>query len=101
MIFLDKFTEERLRMRSVLFLRFEFCGLSFDGSLKLSMLAISWKIRGLGRVEKRRVVRNLVVNNKPTFLFIQESKLNYFDSRIIKSLGGSLLTKEVGVNVNG
>ncbi|KAK3222740.1 hypothetical protein Dsin_009765 [Dipteronia sinensis] len=32
---------------------------------------------------------------------IKESKLNCFDSRVIKSLGGSLLTKAVGVEARG
>ncbi|KAK3205564.1 hypothetical protein Dsin_019610 [Dipteronia sinensis] len=57
--------------------------------------------RGLGRMEKRRVVRDLVRSTKPSILFIQESKLNHFDSRIIKSLGGSILSKGMGVEANG
>ncbi|KAK3219592.1 hypothetical protein Dsin_013562 [Dipteronia sinensis] len=57
--------------------------------------------RGLGRLEKRTVVRNLVRNIKPSILFIQESKLKHFDSRIAKSLGGFLLTNGVGVEAKG
>ena len=34
------------------------------------MLAISWNVRGLGRKDKRRVVRNLVRNFKPSVLFL-------------------------------
>ncbi|KAK3205584.1 hypothetical protein Dsin_019630 [Dipteronia sinensis] len=52
-------------------------------------------------MEKRRVVRDLVRSTKPSILFIQESKLNHFDSRIIKSLGGSILSKGMGVEANG
>jgi exonuclease III len=65
------------------------------------MVALSWNIRGLGRIEKRRVVRNLVSSLKPILIFIQETKLNSFDSKVIKSLGGSLLTKGVGLDANG
>ncbi|KAK2657094.1 hypothetical protein Ddye_010146 [Dipteronia dyeriana] len=57
--------------------------------------------RGLGRLEKRREVRRLVYNTKPNLLFIQESKLNYFDSKVIKSLGGALLTKGIRVEAKG
>ncbi|KAK3199203.1 hypothetical protein Dsin_022618 [Dipteronia sinensis] len=56
---------------------------------------------GLERLEKRRVVRDLVKRTRPCFLLIQESKLNYFDSRIIKTLGGSILAKGVGVEARG
>ena len=60
-------------------------------------MIISWNVRGLGRPEKRRAVRNLMHSYKPFLMFIQESKLSYFDSRVVKSLGGSRLTKGIGV----
>ncbi|KAK3193985.1 hypothetical protein Dsin_025295 [Dipteronia sinensis] len=65
------------------------------------MILFSWNIRGLGRPENRKVVRNLVMSLKPQLLFIQESKLNKFDSRVIKSLGGSILTSGMGVEATG
>ncbi|KAK2652276.1 hypothetical protein Ddye_012132 [Dipteronia dyeriana] len=52
-------------------------------------------------MEKMRVMRDLVRTSKPNLLFIQESKLNYFDSRITKSLKGSFLTKGVDVKAKG
>ncbi|KAK3197938.1 hypothetical protein Dsin_021353 [Dipteronia sinensis] len=58
---------------------------------------MSWNIRGLGRVEKIRVVRNLVSIHRPTFLFIQESKLNSFNSKVFSSIGGSWLFRGMGV----
>ena len=34
------------------------------------MLALSWNVRGLGRREKRRMVKNLVLKHKPMLLFL-------------------------------
>ncbi|KAK3199335.1 hypothetical protein Dsin_022750 [Dipteronia sinensis] len=65
------------------------------------MIILSWNVRGLGRGEKRRAVRDLVMRHKPMMLFIQESKLKTLDSRTITSLGGSLLIKDVGVEADG
>ncbi|KAK3200448.1 hypothetical protein Dsin_023863 [Dipteronia sinensis] len=62
---------------------------------------LSWNIRGLGRVDKRRAVRNLVFSIKPIVLFIQETKLKQFDSRVVKSLGGTLLSKGIRVDAVG
>ena len=67
----------------------------------VSMLLLSWNIRGLGRGEKRRAVRDLVMLHKPVFLFVQETKLNSFDNRTVLALGGAILTKGVGVEVVG
>ena len=52
-------------------------------------------------MEKRRAVRNLVQRHKPFLLFIQETKLNYFDYIIVKAPGGLVLTKGIGVEANG
>ncbi|KAK3199454.1 hypothetical protein Dsin_022869 [Dipteronia sinensis] len=62
---------------------------------------ISWNVRGLGRKEKRKVVRKLVLKFKPTMLFLQETKLGTFNSGIIRSLDGNLLTRDVGVEAEG
>ncbi|KAK2644403.1 hypothetical protein Ddye_019598 [Dipteronia dyeriana] len=67
----------------------------------VSMLALSWNVGGLGRWDKRRVVRNVVNFLKPVVLFIQESKLRFFDKSVIRELGGSLLTKGMGVEEEG
>jgi exonuclease III len=71
------------------------------GFIHLSMIILTWNIRGLGREEKRRAVKNLVQCHKPYMVFIQETKLNYFDSRIVKALGGSILSKGIGVEAVG
>ncbi|KAK2662363.1 hypothetical protein Ddye_000937 [Dipteronia dyeriana] len=65
------------------------------------MKDLSWNVRRLGRAENKIAVRNLVYNFKPGLLFVQESKLSIFYSKVIKSLRGSLLTKGVGVEVRG
>ncbi|KAK3199675.1 hypothetical protein Dsin_023090 [Dipteronia sinensis] len=66
-----------------------------------NLKTIKKKSKGLGRAEKRRVVRRLVMLHKPTMLFIQESKLNYFDNMVIKAFGGFMLTRGIGVESRG
>ncbi|KAK2650230.1 hypothetical protein Ddye_017719 [Dipteronia dyeriana] len=56
---------------------------------------------GLGKGEKRRSVSGLVHRLKPEILLIQESKLRSFDNHVIRSLGGSWLSRGVGVDVEG
>ncbi|KAK3229325.1 hypothetical protein Dsin_001206 [Dipteronia sinensis] len=65
------------------------------------MLAMSWNVRGLGKEVKKRKVRSVVLSQKPMVLFIQESKLNVFDRNIIRSIGGYLLSRGVGVEAIG
>ncbi|KAK2656833.1 hypothetical protein Ddye_009885 [Dipteronia dyeriana] len=65
------------------------------------MLTLSWNIRGLGRVEKRRVVRNLVITHRPTFLFIQESKLDSINNKVFSSIEGMWLSRGMGVDEVG
>ncbi|KAL4353692.1 hypothetical protein GQ457_06G031150 [Hibiscus cannabinus] len=38
--------------------------------------SLSWNVRGLGRPEKVRVVRSLIMEQKPSFVFLQETKLS-------------------------
>ncbi|KAK2652972.1 hypothetical protein Ddye_012828 [Dipteronia dyeriana] len=63
------------------------------------MSILSLNIRGLGRPEKCRAVKNIVNIHKPFLLFLQETKLKHFDYRTLKYLGSSLLTKGVGVDL--
>ncbi|KAK2648435.1 hypothetical protein Ddye_015924 [Dipteronia dyeriana] len=89
------------------------CALGFDFNGKVGRVAAEidrrekddearyLTIKALGRMEKRKMARNLVVRTRSTILFIQESKLNHFDSKVIKSLGDSYLLKGVGVEANG
>ncbi|XVF10646.1 hypothetical protein REPUB_Repub07fG0200300 [Reevesia pubescens] len=53
------------------------------------MKLITWNIRGLGRREKRRAVRNVVISIKPDMIFLQETKREEVDRRIIRSVWGS------------
>ncbi|KAK2658233.1 hypothetical protein Ddye_004766 [Dipteronia dyeriana] len=72
-----------------------------DAEKYAAVNALSWNVRGLGSVEKRRVVRNLVRKHKPMMLFIQESKLKSFDYRVITTVGGSVLSRGIGVYAKG
>lgn len=65
------------------------------------MLAISWNVRGLGKLEKRRMVSSLVRSHKPISLLIQESKLEAFDDRLVAILGERVLIRGVGVPAVG
>ena len=65
------------------------------------MLILSWNVRGLGSGVKRRMVKGVVLRLKPEVLFIQESKLKVFDSRVIQVVGGQWLSRGVGVEAVG
>ncbi|KAK2642480.1 hypothetical protein Ddye_024243 [Dipteronia dyeriana] len=65
------------------------------------MLAMTWNVRGLGKAEKMRKVRSVILDQKPVVFFIPESKLGIFDCRVIKSIGGAALTGGVGVEAVG
>ena len=65
------------------------------------MLAISWNVKGLGRKEKCKMVRNLVLKYKSVVLFLQETKLSSFDSGVIRALGGDVLSRGNGVGSVG
>ena len=54
----------------------------------LAMKLLSWNVRGLGGVEKRREVSALVRERKPFILCIQETKLPVFDASVCKSIWG-------------
>ncbi|GMJ10129.1 hypothetical protein HRI_004682100 [Hibiscus trionum] len=53
----------------------------------MNLEIISWNIRGLGRLEKARAVRNLIRERKPQFLFLQETKLVVFSKNLIRRMG--------------
>lgn len=52
------------------------------------MLAISWKVRGLGCLEKICAMRSLSQKYKPQFLFLEEIKLQDSGNRVIERLWG-------------
>ncbi|KAK2663407.1 hypothetical protein Ddye_001981 [Dipteronia dyeriana] len=62
---------------------------------------MSWNIRGLGRQEKRRAVKNLVAKHNPSLFFLQETKLMHVDDKIIRSLGWNVLSKSMSVDSDG
>ncbi|KAK2646987.1 hypothetical protein Ddye_022182 [Dipteronia dyeriana] len=65
------------------------------------MIVLSCNVRGLGKGEKKCVVRSLVEFYKPTIVFLQETKLSNYDDRVIKAIGGSALNRGIGVDAEG
>ncbi|KAK3220267.1 hypothetical protein Dsin_014237 [Dipteronia sinensis] len=51
--------------------------------------------------KKRGEIKSFMQRHKPVLAFIQESKLKAFDSSVIRNLGGTWLTRGVGVNSEG
>ncbi|KAK3220515.1 hypothetical protein Dsin_014485 [Dipteronia sinensis] len=64
------------------------------------MLVLSWNVRGLGKGEKKKIVCSLVNKVKSGMLFIQETKIKSFDSRVIRAIGGTTLNRGVGVDAD-
>jgi len=52
------------------------------------MQVVSWNARGLGGLEKRREVRQLVNEKRPSIMCIQETKLMVIDGAMGASLWG-------------
>lgn len=52
------------------------------------MKLVSWNVRGLGGIEKRREVRRLVGEKSPFILCLQETKLSVCDNFLCNSLWG-------------
>jgi len=52
------------------------------------MKLVSWNVRGLGGVEKRREVRKLVGEKSPLILCLQETKLVVCEESLCTSLWG-------------
>jgi len=52
------------------------------------MKIITWNVRGLGRVEKRKEVMSLVMEKGPSILCLQETKLYVCDEALCASLCG-------------
>jgi exonuclease III len=55
------------------------------------MKVISWNVRGLGRVDKRKEVRNLVREKNPLIVCLQETKLQVCDDSLGVAMWGSSL----------
>lgn len=65
------------------------------------MLILSWNVKGLGRREKRMLIRNLIRKFKSTILFLPEMKLGVFDSGIVNYLVGGWLSRGIGMEAQG
>jgi len=59
------------------------------GELGVLMKIITWNVRGLGSFDKRKEVRKLVGEKRPSIVCIQETKLAKVDDFICSSLWGS------------
>jgi hypothetical protein len=67
------------------------------------MKVISWNVRGLGRVDKRKEVRNLVREKNPLIVCLQETKLQVCDDSLcaamwVSSLVGFSFRPSVGAS---
>ncbi|KAK8652909.1 hypothetical protein V6N13_126932 [Hibiscus sabdariffa] len=51
---------------------------------------VSWNIRGLGRWEKKAVVKNVMKKLRVCVMFIQESKLRLVNSKTVRQISGSM-----------
>ena len=57
-------------------------GCSFNCLMKI----LSWNIRGMGSLVKKRFVKKVIYQRKPDFVMIQESKLERVDIFTIRSV---------------
>lgn len=53
------------------------------------MIIVSWNIRGMGAKIKRSSLRKIINTKKPHFTFLQETKLESIDQKIIKTCWNS------------
>lgn len=59
------------------------------------MKVISWNVRGLGGPERRKIVQDVLRNNKVQIALIQESKLRSMSDKIAREVWGGRSTKWV------
>ena len=52
------------------------------------MRILSWNVRGLGKAEKRRMVRNLIFSQKVDLILIQETKWEHVTERMVSQVWG-------------
>lgn len=53
------------------------------------MIVVSWNVRGTGSAEKRRAIRDVIVESACDIILIQESKMMAPSTSFFRSLGGS------------
>ena len=49
-------------------------------------IIISWNVKRLGRLEKRALIKSFLLKYNPIMVVLQDTKLNYVDCWIVKSL---------------
>ena len=52
------------------------------------MKILSWNVRGVGRREKRRVIKEMLCREKPDIVILQETKKETIDNKLVSSLWG-------------
>ncbi len=67
----------------------------------MNLKIVSWNVRGLNDSDKRLRVRNLIRLWKADLICLQETKMGYFDRKLIKSLWGSPHVDWISLGSNG
>lgn len=57
------------------------------------MKILSWNVRGLGNLEWRMVIKDVLRNNKVQIALLQESKLSSMSDRIVGEVWGGRVLK--------
>ncbi|KAK3232160.1 hypothetical protein Dsin_004041 [Dipteronia sinensis] len=74
---------------------------SSDKVCCIFMIVCTWNVIGLGKCEKRKMVRSMVNSINLEIFFLQESKLKVFDNGVVRELRGSRLNRGIGVPAEG
>ncbi|KAL8552531.1 hypothetical protein ACS0TY_001278 [Phlomoides rotata] len=53
------------------------------------MKVLSYNVRGAGRREKRREVREMILKSKIEICYLQETKVDEVDKKLCKSIWGN------------
>ena len=67
----------------------------------MNLKIVSWNVRGLNDSDKRLRVRNLIRLWKADLICLQETKMGYFDRKLIRSLWGSPHVDWISLGSNG
>ncbi|GMI71907.1 hypothetical protein HRI_000860000 [Hibiscus trionum] len=54
-----------------------------------SCCSLTWNVRGLGKPEKKVDVRSVTLTSKARIVFLQETKLELLDARVIRKISDS------------
>ena len=53
----------------------------------MNLKLLSWNVRGANDINKRRIIKSVVRNQKVDLLCIQETKIKLMTEGVVKSLG--------------